>query len=176
MIAGMLSGTVRTSTMPLKNSWNSRPIRTALVEPCGGDTRWFDLMAKESRCPIEVAHHPTGLSALNEWKRVPLAIDLLVVADLLPMLTINEFIQGARSLHPFATIVVARGGISVPAVEIVADASYPKPLSVEAIRDMVLRVTPIRNYRPTGRTAKSNVPVSSVLLDAYGDPGPPLLG
>jgi hypothetical protein len=168
MIAGILSGTVRTSTMPLRNSWNSRPIRTALVEPCGADAHWFSLMAQESKCSIAITHYPTGTCALAAWKRVSSSIDLMVVSDTLPMLTIEEFIQGARSLHPFATIVVARGGVSVPAVEIVADASYPKPLTVEAIREMVLRATPIRNHRPTDRTAKRNVPVSSLFRTVHG--------
>jgi hypothetical protein len=154
--------------MPLRNSWNSRAIRTALVEPCGADAHWFNLMAKESRCSMVASHYPTGITALTAWKEVPLAIDLIVVSAMLPMLTVGEFIQAARSLHPFTTIVVVGEGIPVPEMEIAGDASYPKPLTVEAIRDMVLRVTPIRAHRPKVLNIKSNVPAISMNDVVYG--------
>jgi hypothetical protein len=115
-----------------------------------------------------VGHYPTGICALAEWKERPPAIDLVVVSEMLPMLTTEEFIQAARGLLPFATIVVVRAGLSLPSVEIAGDASYAKPLSVEAVRDMVLRVTPIRAQRPKVGDIKSNLPISSMNDVVYG--------
>jgi hypothetical protein len=91
---------------------------------------------------------------------VPSLIDVVVVSDSLPMLTLDEFIQEARSVQPFAMIVVARGGIS--SLEVAADASYLKPFTIEAIQDMVLRVSPIPANRPTGRTPNPNVRFRSI--------------
>jgi hypothetical protein len=168
MIAGILSGTFRTSPMPLRNSWNSRAIRTALVEPCEADAYWFRLMAQESRCSMVASHYPTGICALAEWKRVPSAIDLIVVSAMLPMLTVGEFIQAARSVHPSATIVVVGEEIPVPDMEIAGNANYPKPLTIGDIREMVLRVTPIRAHRPKVRNSRSNLPISSMSDVVYG--------
>jgi hypothetical protein len=153
--------------MPLRNSWNSRAIRTALVEPCGADAYWFNLMAEESGCTLAVTQYSTGLGALTEWKRVSSAFDLIVVPDILPMLTVEEFIQIARSLHPYAMIVVVRGGASVLSSEAAGYASYPKPLTVDAIREMVLRVTPDRVCGAQGQRVKNSASFSLMPSGVY---------
>jgi hypothetical protein len=108
------------------------------------------------------SHYPTGIFALAEWKRAPSAIDLIVVSAMLPMLTVGEFIQAARSVHPSATIVVVGEAMPLPDMEIAGYANYPKPLTVGDIREMVLRVTPIRTHRPKVGNIKSNLPIGSM--------------
>jgi hypothetical protein len=158
--------------MPLRNSWKSGAIRAALIEPCGADAYWFNLMAKESGCLMAVTQYSTGLGALTEWKTGLSAFDLIVAPDVLPMLTIEEFIQSSRSLHPNAIIVVVRGGAPVLSSEAAGDASYPKPLTVDAIREMVLRVTPVRARRPKGRRLESKVSYSLMCSGVYGTTTP----
>src|SRR4051794_5466188 len=113
-----------------------KPIRIAIIEPNGADVHWFSQTAKEIGLPIELIHCSTGINALSEWaKGTDPAPDLIVVAALLPMLTLREFIDAARSVYPGVPIVVVGEQASL-AVQIDGVDWYTKPLSGHHVAQM----------------------------------------
>ena len=134
---------------------DSLRIRVALVEPNDADVCWFNLIVKEAKWPVETTHYKTALSALNEWSvSEHSSFDVIVVADLLPILTVEEFISQARVSQPEAKIVVATEPISVRWLQKHSYACYPKPLSVADIREL------IGQYRKSSRLEQtSHTPV-----------------
>ncbi len=84
-----------------------RPLQFLLVEPNEPDSRWFDIVLDESHLPATTVHSSTCIRALEAWRecRLP-AIDAVVVSERLPMLTIEEFVNAARTLDSDVPIVV----------------------------------------------------------------------
>jgi hypothetical protein len=108
---------------------NLQPIRVVIIEPNAADVHWFRLCAKAAGVAVEVIHYSTGISALKDWKRkADFPPDLIVVADVLPMLTLQEFIDAARAVHPAVSIAVIGEQTPVP-VDVDGVERYTKPLS-----------------------------------------------
>src|SRR4051794_13508125 len=108
----------------------SQPIRIALIEPNRADVHWFCQSAKEAGLDAEVIHFSTGITALDEWThRGDCTADLIVVADVLPMLTAQDFIDTARALRPDIRVVITGERTPVP-MQVDGDVErYTKPLS-----------------------------------------------
>jgi hypothetical protein len=125
--------------MPLRESNDSRAIRVALVEPNDADVRWFSLIVEELKWPVEMTRYTTGLSALKQWSggTTHVSFDLIVVTDLLPLLTLDEFIAGARVSQPEAKIIAATEPTSLRWLQSQSYACYPKPLSVTDVRQVM---------------------------------------
>src|SRR6187401_2173170 len=93
--------------MLYRNEPNSRVIRVALIEPNEADAYWFGLVARQSKSSIEISHYPTGMVALKEWLQTGESnFDLLINADVLPMLSLREFVDAAKVFQPAAQIVI----------------------------------------------------------------------
>lgn len=83
-------------------------MRIALVEPWEADVRWFCMALSELCGPATVTCYSTEISALEPWWQHTSAIfDVVVVADRLPMLSLHEFVDSARTILPDVPIVVA---------------------------------------------------------------------
>jgi hypothetical protein len=82
--------------------------------------------------------YETPLKALARWDAVRPHYDVMVVSDLLPMLTLQEFLSEAMVLVPEAVFCVAtEPGVLV---ERVPNVQYvDKPLSAERLRSILLR-------------------------------------
>src|SRR3954454_23774911 len=92
-----------------------QPIRIALIEPNGADVQWFRHSAQEAGVALEVIHYSTGVRALEEWAdRATCTVDLIVVTDSLPMVTAQDVIEAARTVHPDVRVAVMGEQTRVP--------------------------------------------------------------
>ena len=126
--------------MLYSNERNSQAIRVALIEPNKADAYWFGLVARQAQSSIEVSHYPTGMVALREWRKGGESdFDLLIVADVLPMLSLREFIDAAKVFQPAAKVVIT-GEIETAAALTLADFFFcAKPLSMKDFGKFVSR-------------------------------------
>ena len=141
---------------------HSPAVRIALIEPSQADAHWFRLIVAEAGVPADICEYRTGVSALNTSTRVTTpAIDLIVVADVLPMLTLAEFVTTARRVQLAKHIVVTgEREWLLKSVEFEALDCYPKPLSVDDIKDMLSRLTVAHDDKSIGcRTQNTLVPL-----------------
>jgi hypothetical protein len=135
--------------MLYRNEPNSRVIRVALIEPNEADAYWFGLVARQSESRIEVSHYPTGMVALREWRQIGHSnFDLLIVADVLPMLSLREFVDAAKVFQPAAQIIVTGERDTASALGLAEYDFCAKPISVTdlghfAYRDQWSGVTEI---------------------------------
>jgi hypothetical protein len=151
--------------MSLTNGTNSPTIRIALIEPSAADAYWFRLVIEEVQGFVELIHYATDLSALDDWRKSSsAAVDIVVVADILPMLTADEFIDVATRLQPYASMVIVGEQTLPPGSQIPGHECYTKPMSCLDIQRMIInrtlrhqltRTTPSRcgGLRSTGRFA-----------------------
>ncbi len=115
-----------------------KSLQIAIVDPSQADANWLKLVAEEIDPRTELTDYRTGIAALQAWKRQqPLALDLIVVADILPMLSLKEFLDQAMTTCPGVPFVIAAEPISsIPhAVNLPV---YLKPLSTDEVQDMIL--------------------------------------
>jgi hypothetical protein len=117
-----------------------RPLRIALIEPNEPDARWFQMIIPEIPMHVATTCYPTGIAALEVWARPGKAapIDLIVMPDVLPMLTTQEFVDRAKPLYPDAAFVIAGECLRHDELRLVSPipAGIPvltKPLSPEDI-------------------------------------------
>jgi hypothetical protein len=116
---------------------NKQPIRIVIIEPNLADLHWFRLCAKEAGVAVEVIHYSTGISALEEWThKSDSTIDLIVVADVLPMLTVQELIDAARIIHPAVPVAVVGEQTHLPMQVVDGVERYSKPLSAPECRQL----------------------------------------
>ena len=83
------------------------PVRIALIEPSEPDARWFEIVVDETRLPASIMRYRTGAAALQAWSQLAPSVDLIVMPDRLPMLTVQEFVDRAKELCPDVRIVIA---------------------------------------------------------------------
>ena len=149
---------------------NLKPLRIAMIEPNEADVYWFRLSAKEVGLPIEEIHYSTGVIALNEWaKRADWTPDLIVVAAVLPMLTLREFVDAARTLHPYVPVAVAGEQTLLPELDGVE--WYAKPLSPDDIRQMC-RFEAVKQVSAKTSRATTDRPSTFETEPCYTDTGP----
>ena len=81
-----------------------------------------------------VVRYATGGQALQAWERVRPAWDVIVIADVLPMLTPQEFINAARTVCPEVPVVIA-GEMLQPAPLLLSGVhQIAKPVSTAEVR------------------------------------------
>ena len=101
-----------------------------LVEPNRPDAHWLEIMLEEARVPRVIFYYSTGMAALAAYgagKLVP--IDGIVVAERLPMLTTQEFVDGVRAVNDDVPIVVLGESLS-PFLQLPSGCvRFAKPLS-----------------------------------------------
>src|SRR6476646_9776518 len=124
--------------MLYSNAQNSRAIGIVVIELNIADAYWFGLVARQAQSSIEVSHYPTGMVALREWRKGGESdFDLLIVADLLPMLSLREFLDAAKVLQPAAKVVIT-GEMETAAALTLADFLFcAKPLSMRDLGKFV---------------------------------------
>jgi hypothetical protein len=65
-------------------------------------------MLAEAGVSATVIRYPTGIAALQTWREHPSGQpEIIVVADLLPMLTLADFVDAARTIHRDVPLIVA---------------------------------------------------------------------
>ncbi len=131
--------------MLYSNEQDSRAIRVALIEPNKADAYWFRLIARQTESRIEVSHYPTGMVALREWRKSGESdFDLLIIADVLPMLSLREFIDAAKVFQPAAKVVIT-GEMDTAAALTLADFLFcAKPLSMKDLGKFVTPSEPVQ--------------------------------
>src|SRR3954462_12506674 len=78
-----------------------RSSRIALVEPSKGDAQWFREMLAEAGLDAMVTRYETGVAAVDEWCADGFcAFDVVVTADVLPMLDVRTVVDTAQTLNP----------------------------------------------------------------------------
>ena len=93
----------------------------------------------------------TGAAALQAWSQLAPSVDLIVMPDRLPMLTVQEFVDRAKELCPDVRIVIAGERLrddtssSIPA----SVQWFTKPLSCQDIACLGSMTTDLRraHYR-----------------------------
>jgi DNA-binding NtrC family response regulator len=127
--------------------WISRVIRIAVVEPNEADAYWFDLLLKGIRAEVELIHYSTGVNALKALAESGhSAIDLVLVSDVLPMLSLQEFVDAVQNVYPHVPVVVAGERTTLLSkLQICKNEFYVKPLSSHDIRQMMRRITNCRH-------------------------------
>ena len=109
-------------------------LQIAVVEPYEPDAHWISLLLKEIELPAQVITYATDAEALDAWERSRLAIDLIIVTDVLPMRTLQEFVDAAISLYPGIPIVSVGEPLQVSACPDEIIDRYTKPLSRDDLR------------------------------------------
>ena len=97
-------------------------------------------LGKEARVQVELIHYSTGMHALKEFAEGRnSAIDLVVVADVLPMLPLQEFVDAVQKLHPGVHVVVAGERTRLPSkLQVRKSEFYVKPLSPHDLRSLLM--------------------------------------
>ena len=92
----------------MKETYSKQPLRIALIEPTESDARWFEMLVCDTGLEAVTTRYPTGMAALKVWTLgLAGATDVIVVADVLPMLSTEEFVNAARAVYPDVRIFVA---------------------------------------------------------------------
>lgn len=124
--------------MPHEKGAHSRAIRIALIEPNEADAYWFYLITRQAKCRVDIRHYPTGMTALKEWEKGGQSdFDLVVVADLLPMLSLREFVEAAQDFQPHAEVVVTGEVTTAPELRLDGYSFCPKPLCIQDLVNFV---------------------------------------
>ena len=84
-----------------------QPVRIALIEPNEPDARWFEMVVDETGFPAIIMRYRNGAAALHAWSELAPPIDMIVMPDLLPLLTVQEFVDRAKAFYPDVRIVIA---------------------------------------------------------------------
>jgi hypothetical protein len=128
-----------------KNTQSEQRLHIVLIEPNEPDARWFEMLLNESPFVAVMTRYATDVAALDVWTRLGRAtkIDLIVMADILPMLTTQEFVDSATAIYPGVRIVVAREYLGDDTL-LPSPSGLPwlnKPLSAEDIERLLPPVT-----------------------------------
>jgi DNA-binding response OmpR family regulator len=118
----------------------SNVFRIALVEPHAPDARWFRMALEEADIAVDVVHYATGLKALARWRADRPTYDLIIVSDLLPMLTSDEFITDALALVPAAVVYIACESHATTTANINVLHCH-KPFTRDVLRAMLMRLS-----------------------------------
>ena len=114
-----------------------RPIRILVVEPNEPDARWLDILLTESGIRATTLHYSTGVRALQACRDGTAAeIDIVVAAEVLPMLTLEEFVQALRSLNMTVPIVVLGERLQPFPCQAVDHVRLTKPLSTDDLQTL----------------------------------------
>ena len=78
------------------------------------------------------------MTALKEWEKGGHSdFDLVVVADLLPMLSLREFVEAAQDFQPHAEVVVTGEVTTAPELLLEGYSFCPKPLCIQDLVNFV---------------------------------------
>src|SRR4051812_2161867 len=93
--------------MPESAVVKSHTPRIALIEPNEADAYWFNMVLPDAQVSAEVVRYPSGIAALREWtERGGCQYDIIIVSDVLPMLSIDSFLQSTHSLNRHGRVVL----------------------------------------------------------------------
>lgn len=111
-------------------------VQIAIVEPYEPDAHWISLLLEEIDLSAHVIRYATDAHALDEWGRSRPAIDLIIVTDVLPMRTLQEFVDAALTLYPGIPIIAVGEAVEISACPDVIIGRYRKPLSPDDLRSI----------------------------------------
>ena len=104
------------------------------------------MLVRHTGVEAVITRYSTGMAALKLWTRFGLAaaIDVIVVADVLPMLTTEEFVNGARAVYPDVRIFVAGEYLCAGALPPIPTSiqRLTKPLSPEDLLSLLHTIPP----------------------------------